>query len=200
LFNFAIIFIEPAPKRILFIGLGIGVLPRTLDKILKDYEKIDVVEIDPDIVEIAKKYFFFKPNDKLKVHIQDGFEFVMSLNEQQTYDLIIMDAFGEGICAPDVFFNPEYVLKLKKQLTPDGIITVNTLLGCVRHEEELSLYKSAFDDYYISEIIAINRILFLFNGQIPRLKQIKKNAKALNSLLSSLDVNTKWIVDFGFGS
>ena len=33
------------PKRILFIGLGIGVLPRALNFILKDTTHIDVVEI-----------------------------------------------------------------------------------------------------------------------------------------------------------
>jgi len=176
------------------------VLPRTLDKILTNYEQIDVVEIDPDIVDIATKYFFFKPNDKLKVHIQDGFEYVMSLNDQQTYDLIVMDAFGEGICAPDIFFNSKYVSKLKQQLTPDGIIVLNTLPDCERHDEELSLYKNVFEDYYFSETITINRIFFGFNGRITQLKKIKKNAKELNSLFVTLDINTKWIIDFGFGS
>ncbi len=175
-------------------------LPRTFDKILPDYEQIDAVEIDPDIVEIAKEYFFFQPNDKLKVHILDGFEFVMSLDEKQTYDLIIMDAFAETFCAPDVFFNVKYVSKLKEQLTPNGILSVNTLLDCERHEEELSLYKSVFDDYFISDIVAINRIMFLFNSQLPCMKQIKKNAKTMKSLFSSLDISTKWILDYGFRS
>jgi len=34
-----------SPKRILFIGLGIGILPRALNFILKDTVHIDVVEI-----------------------------------------------------------------------------------------------------------------------------------------------------------
>ena len=52
------LFLEPAPKRILLVGLGIGVLPRTFTKLVNDCF-IDVVEIDPNVLEIAKKYFFF---------------------------------------------------------------------------------------------------------------------------------------------
>jgi spermidine synthase len=175
--------------------LGIGVLPRALDKILPDYEQIDVVEIDPDMVGIAKEYFFFQSNDKLKVHIKDGFEFVMSLNEAQTYDLIIMDAFENGYCAPDVFLNSKYVSKLKEQLTSSGIISLNTLPQCVKHEQELSLYETVFDNYYISETISSNKIFLGLKGKTPQMKQIKRNANLLQDSFTSLDINTKWITE-----
>ena len=170
-------------------------MPRTLDKILTNYEQIDVVEIDPDIVDIAIKFFFFKPNDKLKVHVQDGFEYVMSLNDQQTYDLIVMDAFEDGYCAPDIFYNSKYVSKLKKQLTPDGIIVLNTLPQCVRHDEELLIYETVFDNYYISETISSNKIFIGLKGKTPHLKQIKMNADFLQYSFSSVDINYKWIIE-----
>ena len=43
------------PKRILFIGLGIGILPRALNLILKDTAHIDVVEIGIILVKNNKK-------------------------------------------------------------------------------------------------------------------------------------------------
>jgi spermidine synthase len=191
--------IEPSPKNILIIGMGIGVLPRALDHILKN-ASIDVVEIDYEIVDIAKKYFLFFPSEKVKIHIQDGFDYVMSLPNKQKYDLIVMDAF-ETICIPDIFLNQNFVSKLKNQLSENGLISVNTLTECSKHNEELSLYMNVFEDrYFLSERIAINKILLCFNGRMPLIEEIKKNAKLLESVFSSINIDTQWLIDNSFGS
>ena len=71
------------PKRILIIGLGIGVLPRALTRLLNN-SLIDAIEIDPVIFEIAKEYFFLRTSPNFNVHIGDGYDFVMNLQNNQT--------------------------------------------------------------------------------------------------------------------
>ena len=68
-----------APKRILIIGLGIGILPRVFNQIILKDSHIDVVEIDERIYDIAQKYFFLKKSPRLNVFIGDGYDYVMNL-------------------------------------------------------------------------------------------------------------------------
>ena len=48
------------PKRILFIGLGIGLLPRALNHILKDTLHIDVVEIGREMINFECLFIYLK--------------------------------------------------------------------------------------------------------------------------------------------
>jgi len=59
------------PKRVLIVGLGGGTIPSLLRK---HYPKmtIDVVDIDPDVVAVAKKYFGFHEDDAMHVRVADG--------------------------------------------------------------------------------------------------------------------------------
>ena len=64
--------VKHTPKRILIIGLGIGVLPRAFNQIILKDSHIDVVEIDERIYDIAQKFFFLKKSPLLNVFIGDG--------------------------------------------------------------------------------------------------------------------------------
>src|ERR1044072_8605383 len=48
------LFVNPAPQSVLIVGLGGGTLPRALRKVLPNV-RIDVVEIDPAVVRVAKR-------------------------------------------------------------------------------------------------------------------------------------------------
>ena len=87
--------------------------------------------MDAKVLEIAQKYFFFEPQTNTHVHIQDGYDFIMNLNESSIYDLILLDAMTdlyEDICAPESFLSERFMLKLKAHLAkPYGVFGVNTL-------------------------------------------------------------------------
>lgn len=57
------------------IGLGAGLLPMFLHRCIPVLE-IEAVELDPVIVDIARKHFSFVEDKRLKVHIADGIQFV----------------------------------------------------------------------------------------------------------------------------
>ena len=69
------------------IGLGVGIVPRDL---AATGAKVDVVEINPKVVEVAQKYFDLDPS-KLNIQIGDGRYFVNRGKKQ--YDAIVLDAF-----------------------------------------------------------------------------------------------------------
>jgi spermidine synthase len=113
--------IEHPPERVLFIGLGVGILPRFVGK---HFPKtiIDVVEIDPDIPDIAHKYFAYDKTARTNIIIMDGRDFIN--RNKHKYDLIIIDAYSAHNI-PFQLTTREFYQKMRDALKPNGIISVN---------------------------------------------------------------------------
>ena len=62
---------RPDAKKMLIIGLGGGSIPKKAQKEFPNME-IDAVEIDPEVVKIAKDHFNVKEGKNLRIHAQDG--------------------------------------------------------------------------------------------------------------------------------
>ncbi len=80
-------------ESILILGVAGGSVIKTLVDDVKFKGKITGVEIDADIIEIAKKYFKLDEIKNLELHLDDAFEFVLKTKEN--YDLIIIDIFQD---------------------------------------------------------------------------------------------------------
>nr|WP_002634751.1 fused MFS/spermidine synthase [Myxococcus hansupus] len=111
----------PAPKRILIIGLGGGAMPMFLRKVVPRAH-IDVVDIDPDVVKVAKAYFGFKEDARLKAHVGDGRAFVEA--KRPAYDLIFLDAYGPD-SIPEHLATVEFLASVRAKLTPNGAVVGN---------------------------------------------------------------------------
>lgn len=114
--------VNPNIKEVLVIGGGDGGVVRELMK-YDSIDIIDVVEIDPLLVDVCKKYLpeMASSLDHEKVHIyhEDGVRFIRSLDDE--YDLIIIDSpnpygAGEGL------FTREFYGLCHKALHDDGIM------------------------------------------------------------------------------
>ena len=44
--------------------------------------RVDAIEIDPVIVEVASEWFDFKPSSSVKVHVKDAMDYVREKKEQ----------------------------------------------------------------------------------------------------------------------
>ncbi|MEP6654805.1 MAG: fused MFS/spermidine synthase [Myxococcales bacterium] len=109
--------LRPAAKDLLQIGLGIGSLPSAL----KPYGiKMDVVEIDPAVVRLARDYFAFSPTGD--VHIADARSFLRETNRR--YDAIVHDTFTGGT-TPEHLLSLEVVQRIRELLRPDGLLVLN---------------------------------------------------------------------------
>jgi spermidine synthase len=112
---------EQPPKRVLFIGLGAGIVPRFLRKQFPE-TIIDIVEIDGEIPGIAEKYFGFKKDDKMNIGIGDGRNFINRAKDK--YDIVFIDAYN-ATNIPFQLTTEEFYRKVYGALTPSGMMTAN---------------------------------------------------------------------------
>jgi len=151
--------LSPQPRRILVVGLGGGTLPMFLHKHYPQ-ATIDAVDIDPDVVSVAKKFFGFREDDLLRAHVGDGRRFVERVREP--YDVVFLDAFGLDSVPPHLA-TQEFLLAVKRAIKPSGVV-IGNVWG--RHSSPLydsmvRTYQAAFDDLYVLEVQgADNKLLF----------------------------------------
>ena len=114
---------QPEIRNILVIGLGGGTIPK---RFLRDYPNvtIDAVEIDPDVVKIAAKYFDVQPGPRLKIYTQDGRRFLR--RSKQKYDLIVLDAYYADT-VPFFLTTKEFFQIVRAHLSPGGVFVNNTI-------------------------------------------------------------------------
>jgi spermidine synthase len=114
-------FLEKPAKKILMLGLGGGSLPQFVA--LKFPEvKLDIIEIDPLVIEVAQKYFEFKPGEHGRVFVGDGRRLLRKSAEK--YDLIILDAYKAG-GIPFHLTTREFLQSVKEHVAPGGVVVVH---------------------------------------------------------------------------
>ncbi|RLF66710.1 MAG: spermidine synthase [Thermoplasmata archaeon] len=121
-------FAHPSPKNVLIIGGGDG---GSLREALKHRVHVDLVEIDEEVVEISKKYFFFPDSGNFDLIIMDGFEYLKSIRKK--YDVVIVDG-SDPIGPAEVLFKDEFVKLIKKVLEEKGIVVLQSGSPLLREE------------------------------------------------------------------
>ncbi len=112
----------PVSKIISVLGAGDGGVVRELTR-YPEIEHIDMVEIDPQVVEVCKEYLpgtaCCLDDPRLTIHYEDGLKYVRT--RHNCYDLIIVDStdpFGPG----EGLFTREFYGNCYKALRDDGIM------------------------------------------------------------------------------
>jgi len=155
---------NPRIKDILFIGGGGLSAPK---KFLKEYKDvtIDVVEIDPKVEAIAKKYFAIEENKRLNIFIDDGRQFLLKTNK--TYDLIILDAYSNTY-VPFHLMTLEFFQIIDDHLKDDGIVISNlvtALLGDLSnlYRAEYKTMAQFFPQIYVFPTVKDKPFLYTQN-------------------------------------
>ncbi|MBI4612132.1 MAG: fused MFS/spermidine synthase [Planctomycetes bacterium] len=114
---------RPRIASTLFIGAGGGVGPRSFWQ-MDPGMKIDVVDVDSRILDIAREYFFLPEEDSIRTFARDGRMFVQF--EEGTYDCIILDAFTIGGRIPFHLVTRECFELYRERLSSGGVFVINT--------------------------------------------------------------------------
>ncbi len=110
--------------RVLFVGGGGFSGPK---RFLAEYPNVtvDVVELDPAVVEAARRYFGVnESHPRLNVHVRDGREFLESTN--RTYDVIVLDAYRKDR-VPFHLTTVEFMDLAESRLDEDGTLVANVI-------------------------------------------------------------------------
>ena len=140
-------FLRMNPADVLFAGLGIGAMPGYMNRYYPEVN-IDVVEIDTDIIQVAKEYFYFNENEKLKVHPGDARQFIK--RSKRKYDIIFLDAYQSDYI-PFHLTTVEFLREVKSRLKENGVV-VSNILSPNRNkffDSMIMTYKKAFPYLYI---------------------------------------------------
>ncbi len=126
--------------RVLLLGGGGFAWPKHALTTRK-HLSLDVVEVDPRIVEIARKHFYLDrleeeltkagEGDRLRIFCEDGAGFLQRSTD--AYDAIINDVF-QGDTVPERFTSEDFFASVKDRLNPGGIYAQNVVADLSREE------------------------------------------------------------------
>lgn len=133
----AFVFVEK-PQTALVVGLGGGTIPGFLRKRFPDM-RIDAVEIDPGVVEVARSHFGFREDARMHAYVSDGRQFIE--RSGRLYDIIFLDAFGTD-SVPYQLVTREFLAGVRRALTPRGAV-----IGNVWGRDSNPLYDSMLRTY-----------------------------------------------------
>jgi spermidine synthase len=114
--------VRPEIKRTLFIGAGGGIGPREFH-MHAPRMAIDVVDIDPQVLELARTHFFLEESPQIKTFAEDGRMFLRKAPDK--YDCIVLDAFSAAGRIPFHLVTREFLALCRDKMTADGVFLMN---------------------------------------------------------------------------
>ncbi len=157
-------FVQSQPQHILQIGLGGGGLNRFL-RIAYPDTRITTVELDGEVLAVAKKYMAYRPDDRDKVAIEDGRSFVKKSPEK--WDWIIVDAFRDG-SVPVHLKTREFYQLLRAHLAPGGVVALNVHAGTKLYESDKATLRDVFGEVHLFPVEGTGNVIILaFDGPPP---------------------------------
>lgn len=144
---------RPEARWVLFVGLGGGTAPTRYHQ---DYAAmtIEVVELDPAVVRVARRYFNLPDDGRLRVSAQDGRLFVARAPRQ--YDIIVLDAYLIDTI-PFHLATREFLETARSRLMPGGVLASN-VIGAVGGPHSgffravYKTYRAVFPTVYVFPI------------------------------------------------
>ena len=145
--------LHPEPERVLILGLGGGAITK---RFWRDYPgvRVDSVEIDPVVADVAQRYFWLPEDERMRVFIEDARRYVQRTGE--TYDIVVVDAYTSD-SLPFHLTTAEFFTELSGIMAPDGVVAYNLIAAVEGADSELfrSMYRTAetvFDDVWVFPI------------------------------------------------
>lgn len=142
--------------RSAIVGLGGGAMMHFINH-FAPAQKIDIIEIDPAIVDCADKYFNIRPNQNSDIIVEDAFKYFDLCDKK--YDTIYFDAFLKPVnyssseikvdtTGIPTFVKTEKFLKsLKKNLTSNGFVIFN-LHSHDSLSKDIDIIRASFPHVY----------------------------------------------------
>lgn len=142
---------KPDLKSLLMLGGGGYSFPKFA---LAHYPEVrlEVVEIDPEVTALAKRFFALQDDPRLLVHHQDARSFLNAAGKQ--YDIILGDTFGSHYAIPFHLSTIEAVRRIHDALADDGVAVVN-IISALDGEAgrflraEVATFKAVFPQIYL---------------------------------------------------
>ncbi len=183
--------VHPQPRRVLIVGLGGGTIPGFLHQHYPE-ATIDVVDIDPEVVRVAQRFFGFRPDEHLRAHVGDGRRFIAEVREP--YDMIFLDAYGAD-SVPYHLITREFLLSVRRAVDAEAGVVLGNIWSRASnrlYDSMVCTYVDVFDTVRITDVPgAGNKIVIA----LPR--QAAPERDELATRASELARRQRWRFDLG---
>ncbi|MEP6672292.1 MAG: fused MFS/spermidine synthase [Chthoniobacter sp.] len=138
------------PLRVLIVGLGGGTIPRFLHSHFPQM-RIDVVELDQEVLNVAREHCGFEEDERMRVSVDDGRDFIEA--SAGGYDIIILDCFDAETIPPHLA-TLEFLHRVRRTLSPGGMVVANIWGRASNplYAHMLLTYRAAFADVYVFDV------------------------------------------------
>jgi len=139
--------LHPAPKDVLLVGLGGASIVRFMTKHWPEI-RLDVVELDPDVVKVCQQWFELKGAPNLRVIVMDGRMYLK--RTRKAYDVILLDAYAADRI-PFHLTTLEFVRLARSRLKAGGVMASNLWEYSANrfYYAELKTFQTAFPQTYL---------------------------------------------------
>ncbi len=121
----AALLLRPEIESLLALGMGGGSVGSYLRQRLPEL-RVDYVEIDPVVAELARQFLLFDDDAYSRVHIGDARRFLTASRE--TWDYIYCDTYiGDSI--PFHLTTREFFREVRRHLSAEGVFGINLIDG-----------------------------------------------------------------------
>ncbi|CDW53405.1 Spermine synth domain containing protein [Trichuris trichiura] len=154
-------------RRILIVGVGGGCLPMYIRHTHPDVN-IVAVEIDPTIIEVAKRWFSFVEDEKLRVVVSDGVKYIReACRTGERFDCIMIDVAEDSLLAPLPQFVSTQCLQDCKTLVEPYVFTTAFAMKIPNELNEV-VFMMPFKDTVNTPVDVANLCIQLENlGAMP---------------------------------
>lgn len=186
---------QEKPQDILLLGGGFN---GALVEILKypSVEKIDYVELDSEMLEVAKKYLSKElqealKNPKVKINFADGRAFLKQT--KNNYDIAIVNLPNPSTALLNRFYTQEFFEEVKKHLSENGIMATYISSPTDYYSRETqnllaSIYKTIAQVFPHVLVLPEENVLFLASQQI-----FSNNSQILIKRFNNLGIQTQYL-------
>lgn len=196
---FAGLALKPNPQNVLVIGLGGGTLSGMFATLFPGIT-VDTVEIDPAVVDVARRYFDYEEQPGMTTHVSDGRMFVRrALAAKRHYDYIVLDAFT-GDYIPEHMMTREFLVELRSLLSDDGVLVANTFSSSRLYDSESATYAAVFGKFLNLRRRYGNRIIVApASGSLPAAASLRHDASTVDAELSRYAIDLTQILSLDRG-
>jgi len=171
---------EARPNDVAILGLAGGTSARQLNAAFGSDVKITGVEIDPDILDVARKYFHL---DDSGVHAVDGDARYWLDTQAGLYDVVVMDAYRQPYI-PFHLTTREFFSEVRNHLRPGGVAVVNagrTATDFRLVDAIASTMAAVYPSVFLVDVPEFANTLVYASTQPTTLDDVKHNLGLFNS-------------------
>lgn len=169
---------NPNPGRVFFSGLGGGRVPLVFHCLLPQVQ-IFAAEIDPQIIQVAQKYFGLDIGNRVAVDLADGRQRLEQ--RMDLYDLMVVDVFLDNGYTPYRQATAEFYTLCRARLEPEGVLVINLLENDPYTAQKLATLQSIFAHVYYVAVDEENTIVFASDNHAITPITAATRAKQLNA-------------------